>query len=905
MTENHLPSAGLQEHSSAPLKKNSRFRFSPTSYGIRKTLIIVVGILLMTALFIVSIIPVQYDMPIGDPASESVYAYKDWEDVEKTEQLRDEAESKVGKVYNEVPEASERIKQRINNVYAVLNQINQHAVTIAAEHDSDHSTYEYSSEEISEARQYITVDFETELADSQALLDLPNEAILCIMRSDEEQLLSLNHYLLSLFPDDKPYTLKTEDIDSFITGGTSTLDTENEVPYPMEISDLVTSVGPSILHACIEPGNIEDHEAYEKKVSEARDEVKPQIIRQGEEVVRKGVTVTAEQHQILEKMGLLTDGTKVDPTIYIGGALLVIAILLSAVFLIFIITPNQSTDLSKLLLAAITVVVDFSFCILARLINVYTAPILMCALILTSMVSMRSGIVMNIVLSIIFSSLTAGGSESFSQHMIIIMVTNILGGTVACMIMKGTSTRIRALICIPVVAAIHAIICLSFNMMTSSNLSTSLEDIGFLCVSTVLSVLLFMALQPIFESIFNMPTTTKLLDLSNPNHPLMKRLMMEAPGTYHHSLMVANLAEASADAIGANSLLARVGGYYHDIGKLKRPLFFSENQVGEENAHDHTDPQVSAAILTAHPVDGVSIAKAYRLPKAIQQIIASHHGNSPVMYFYGKALKQAEGKEVDINNFRYNASLPSTREGAIIMLCDTVEAAVRSMKNPSPEEIDAFVSKLFRGKIDDNQLNDSPLTLQDIEKIRKTCVMQMTGVYHERVAYPDLPKKNEVKSAAVLPDSSAKPAAIKPAQVPESAKKITPIHQPVSPVPEKPQTEQAPASVPLSSVSPVHAPASSAASPVAADPQHASSSEIAKTIAEGSKAAPVSDVKYVEPTVVAPIPKVDIPKPFIPSVSLDDLLNGTTESTSASQGSPAVSPEKSNDPSISAESRDE
>ncbi len=252
--------------------------------------------------------------------------------------------------------------------------------------------------------------------------------------------------------------------------------------------------------------------------------------------------------------------------------------------------------------------------------------------------------------------------------------------------------------------------------------------------------------------------------------------MLEAPGTYHHSILVANLAEASAEAVGANPLLARVGAYYHDIGKLKRPLYFKENQIGEDNAHDHTDPQTSAAILTAHTRDGVALAKQYHLPYEVQRIIAEHHGNTPVMYFYHKALQMANGQPVDINTFRYDGERPSSKESAIIMLCDTIEAAVRSQKAKStPEEMEDYIVKLVRGKLADGQLNNAPLTLNDIDDICIACTNVLKGVYHERIEYPDMQadkrralrlahkKKEEDKPK----EANAEKPAIEEAKIPE------------------------------------------------------------------------------------------------------------------------------------------
>ena len=258
---------------------------------------------------------------------------------------------------------------------------------------------------------------------------------------------------------------------------------------------------------------------------------------------------------------------------------------------------------------------------------------------------------------------------------------------------------------------------------------------GMTAGSALLASVLCIALDPLVETFFHLATPAKLLELSNPNHPLLRRLLIEASGTYHHSIIVANLAEAAAEAVGGNPLLARAGAYFHDIGKLKRPLYFKENQIGD-NPHEHTNPYVSAAIVTAHTRDGLIMAQQYRLPQEIQDIIVEHHGDTPVMFFYHKALQEADGQAVDIADFRYDGRRPQSKESAIIMLADTVEAAVRSMHDPTPQKIREFISKLVRGKLDDGQLDNAPLTLRDITRICDAFSTVLNGVFHERIEYP-------------------------------------------------------------------------------------------------------------------------------------------------------------------------
>ena len=240
---------------------------------------------------------------------------------------------------------------------------------------------------------------------------------------------------------------------------------------------------------------------------------------------------------------------------------------------------------------------------------------------------------------------------------------------------------------------------------------------------------------------------------------------------------MANLAEAAAEAVGANPLLARAGAYFHDIGKLKRPLYFKENQIGE-NPHEHTNPYVSAAIVTAHTRDGLLIAQQYHLPQEIQDIIVEHHGDTPVMYFYHKAVQEADGQPVDIADFRYDGRRPHTMESAIIMMADTVEAAVRSMPDPTPEKIREFIAKLVRGKLDDGQLSDAPLTLRDITKICDTFATVLNGVFHERIEYP-----------AISPAAAAHVAAQQAHQTQASESPVESRELQPKPVQEKPEED--------------------------------------------------------------------------------------------------------------------
>ena len=257
----------------------------------------------------------------------------------------------------------------------------------------------------------------------------------------------------------------------------------------------------------------------------------------------------------------------------------------------------------------------------------------------------------------------------------------------------------------------------------------------------VLSAMLSLAILPYFEKIFGITTQQSLLELSNLNHPLMKKMMMTAPGTYQHSLMVANLAEAAAEAVNADPVMCRVGAYFHDIGKMKRPLFFIENQYSGENPHNTLSPRMSKMIIASHTKDGLEMAKKYKLPQVIQDMIMEHHGDGLVSYFYNQALQTEDASEVDVSkdDFRYSGPKPHFKESGILMLADSVEAAVRSLEKPTPIKIETMVNKIFKTKLENNQLDDCPITLKEVETVRSTIMHVLHSMYHTRIEYKDDP----------------------------------------------------------------------------------------------------------------------------------------------------------------------
>jgi putative nucleotidyltransferase with HDIG domain len=284
------------------------------------------------------------------------------------------------------------------------------------------------------------------------------------------------------------------------------------------------------------------------------------------------------------------------------------------------------------------------------------------------------------------------------------------------------------------------------------NRAQLVQSVSFMFASGLLTAVLVIGLMPFFEVTFGILSALKLVELSNPNHPLLRKLLTETPGTYHHSLMVGNLSEAAAESIGANGLLCRVGSFYHDVGKTKRPLYFIENQNAAGNPHDKLDPRVSASIIIAHAKDGAAMLRAHKLPKLIRDIAEQHHGTTLLKYFYYKAVKhdQDHGLERDWteDDYRYPGPKAQSKEAAIVGIADCIEAAVRSLNHPTVEQIDGIIGKIIKDRLDDNQFNECDLTLRELDKIAETLKETVIGMFHSRIEYPDdkeLKKLKEVK----------------------------------------------------------------------------------------------------------------------------------------------------------------
>lgn len=681
--------------------------------------VLLVGTIFMIALFAFAITPERYDLQVGDIAYTTITASKDVVDEIATEKNRQAAANAVEPSYLYKEGVTAEVLQNLTSVLTQANTVQQYGQKTLEQHApgdaAAQKAYDFTDAELEYAKALIP------------LLTLANYQIDTLMRASDQDMLDLNDNITTAVEN----TMNTTIREGYLSETIQYL--QQIIGYKTDM-DLLQNVVTPILRKVVEPNMVIDQEATEKLQQQARDAVDPVIYKQGQNIVVSRERVTANQLEMLRSLGLLDDES-FDLAMYLGGALLVLFAMLSYVMTLLLFNVHYLRSPKKLAIQMIILNITLALSIGAKLIDLYLPPVLLGTMMLTGLLGVTSGAAATVTLAIIVSSLIAGGNSTYGTEMVNLLLTSIISGFLAILIIRHKPNRQQVLLAGVATALSNIGIILTIGFMTNTSLTEVFTNALWSAAGALSASLLCVGLDPIMESLFHLATQSKLLELSNPNQPLLRRLLMEAPGTYHHSIIVANLAEAAAEAIGANPLLARAGAYYHDIGKLKRPLYFKENQIGE-NPHEHTNAYVSAAILTAHTRDGQMMAQQNRLPEEIQDIIIEHHGDTPVMYFYHKALQQSNGQPVDIADFRYDGRRPHMKESAIIMLADTVEAAVRSMPDPTPKAIEEFIERLVRDKLEDGQLSHAPVTLSDIDRICEAFSTVLNGVFHERIEYP-------------------------------------------------------------------------------------------------------------------------------------------------------------------------
>ncbi|MFA5369596.1 MAG: HDIG domain-containing metalloprotein, partial [Candidatus Omnitrophota bacterium] len=468
----------------------------------------------------------------------------------------------------------------------------------------------------------------------------------------------------------------------------------------------------------------------------ARSSIEPVYLKaeclKGEAVIRKGQRIN-KTHVI--QLDAISGKIAPEDTYYqLFGIAVIIALMLFSMFVFIKMFENHTYAQEKMLvligLFIILTAVSARALAMSPLPSLFL-PLAAAPMLLTLLAGGTVSIMVLIVISAI-AALVAGIQFN-------VFLVSLIGGITAVCAVHGARSRTHIVRAGALVGVMNFIVISAIGVMFNFEANVFLKQALWGMASGIVSAAITMIFLPVFEFVFKITTNIKLLELADLNHPILKKMVTTATGTYHHSIIVGNLAESAAEAIGANSLLCRIGAYYHDIGKIEKAEYFAENTQVPAQSHDGLSPSMSSLVITNHVKDGEELAEKYKLGLAIKDIIKQHHGTGLMTFFYHQALeKKKEDEEVNEESFRYPGPKPQSRESAIVMLADSIEAASRLVDDPTPQKLKELVRKIINNKFLDHQLDECDLSLKDISRISESFVRILTGTYHSRIKYPDL-----------------------------------------------------------------------------------------------------------------------------------------------------------------------
>ena len=650
------------------------------------------------SIFIISLSPDKVDVNLGQRAPRDVYATKTIEDVRTTENLRNEAANSIDAQFRIDSSVRTEVQQEIENTFQLL---------YASKGDDNLSESE-KSEAILE----------------ENTVNLGEGMTLGVLAASRDSLEHLERYLYEIAAEKLNGGIRLEDLPTVKASAEESLRNLTEFNEPLQV------FGIRVFNQSIRPNEFYDADRTEELKQQAREEVDSVIVSQDERILREGERVSVSQMQMLREMGLLGSDGGLDYLLYSGILIIVVVLLLTMVFYLLIFQKELIYNSKQLLMLILIILLTLTVSKVLSSITVFIMPVTTAAMLLAILINPKVAILTNIILSIM-TVLITGNSMT-------LLIMLLIGGTLGALVAHRTEQRGNILLSGFVVGAANFLVVIGIGFINSNEINEIFIHAGYGAIGGGFAAVLTIGTLPFWEWAFEILTHLKLMELSNPNQPLLKKLLLEAPGTYHHSIIVGNLSEAATDAVGGNGLLSRVGAFYHDIGKTRRPYFFKENQFGADNPHDQIAPAKSTRIITGHVRDGLAVATEHNLHRDIVEFIKSHHGNTLVAYFYHKEKERAKDPStIKEKAFRYEGPKPDTKETAIVMLADSVEAAVRSIQGPNREKIEELIEKIIQGKLQDGQLQESHLTLKEIERIKKVFINTLMGIYHERIEYPE------------------------------------------------------------------------------------------------------------------------------------------------------------------------
>ncbi len=678
---------------------------------------IVLVITLMLAVYWGSI-PEKYSLQAGDASPYDIFATRSIRNKTETDLRALNAAASIQDVMLRSEQITTNVKADVATFFNVVT---------AAREDTPQPTP-------SEAPDVTPVATDMTQIAEQIVLELNNQLGLIMSQSDaliyatveDDRYSSIRGHVVSISNLIMAETVDTAGLMTQISERME--DLESTLTYYQEDSGIIRRT----LELLLKPNVVFDEVATENARQAAYDKVQnnPIMIEKGSRLVTSGDIITDEIYLLLLDLDLIDTG-EFDYSYFAGIALLILILLAGISFYLRHYEKETIRTVSDFAALSLALIIPL-------LVSVYTAreaplspPVYFTAVLITSYFGFRAAIIMSLALTTAILPMT-----NFDPTF---MVVALFGCLIAAIFTRGIIRKDNYAYIIIMTAGTNFLMTVAYGLMEKQSWADISLDCGIAALSGALAVIAAIGIMPLFEMLFNSVSPMRLIELSQPGHPLLRRLFVEAPGSSQHSMMVANLADAAAVAIGANALLARVGAYYHDIGKLENPIMFTENQEGE-NPHDYMSPEQSAEMILGHPDAGVRIGRRYRLPGPILKIINEHHGSTEHAYFYHKAMKGAEDgqrQSPDPEDFKYACPVPSSRESAIVMLADTIEAAMRSTGTNNLDDAEKLIRRLIKGKNDQDQLINSDLSFHDVELIIQAFLQVYTGHFHERVKYPD------------------------------------------------------------------------------------------------------------------------------------------------------------------------
>ncbi len=688
---------------------------------------VLICLVIIAAAFIIleyGAVPKKYWLSLGQRTSYDITAPRDIENTMLTEKLAQDAADAVPPVMLRLESVPIDIINTTSEFIKEVEDTRQNIDKSLQEQGVTKKSKDYKK--ILELEQALAVK-SVEQGIKKFNVPLSGEQIkYLVINASEDELTEFDKLTRSLFS-----SIMKEEVNA--SNLTSKVDYIQSEYQNSNLSQDFKNIGALMAKAFLKPNSIIAKDLTDEKKSDAFNAAMEsrQIITEGSRILSYGDTVTEDKLEVLKELDLIETG-KLDYA-FAAGILAVVLLMAFVLVLYMHVFCRKLLDSRKdLILLGVIIILALGSSLILNPVNPLLIPVFIAPMLISILLDLRLGVIINLMLVLAISFITKG-----NQGM---LYTGIIGGTLSAFIVSGANQRSRLSASGLVIAATNGVVIACIDMINKHSGASIANDAALIALNGMLSTIFTIGALPLFESVFNIITPLKLLELANPNQPLIKKLLMEAPGTYHHSLMVGNLAEVATEAINGNALLARVGAYYHDVGKLKRPNFFKENQLSE-NPHDRMTPNLSTLVITSHTSDGAEIAEKYKVPIAVREIISQHHGTTLAAYFYYKAKKGDKADTVKQEDFRYQGPRPSSKEAAVVMLADSVEAAVRSMIDKTEGKMEGLIRKIIKDKLDDGQLDLCELTLRDMDVIARAFMTVFGGYFHEREEYPDMKVK--------------------------------------------------------------------------------------------------------------------------------------------------------------------